>query len=69
MYLLVFHAYVKEMHGSRNKIPSKKSRPYVHISRLRVKKELVRLGRFAVRRSCTDGRLGPAASGICIGVV
>jgi hypothetical protein len=24
--LLVFHAYVNEMHGSRNKIPSKKSR-------------------------------------------
>jgi hypothetical protein len=23
--LLVFHAYVKEMHGSRSKIPSKKS--------------------------------------------
>src|SRR5215475_10307066 len=31
-----FHAYVKEMHGSRSKIPSKKSRPYIHISRLRV---------------------------------
>jgi hypothetical protein len=23
---LVFHAYIKEMHGSRSKIPSKKSR-------------------------------------------
>src|SRR5215510_11331937 len=36
VYLLFFHAYVKEMHGSRSKIPSKKSRPYIHISRLRV---------------------------------
>ena len=25
-YLLVFHPYVKEMHGSRNKIPSKNMR-------------------------------------------
>jgi hypothetical protein len=24
VYLLVFHAYVNEMHGSRSKIPSKK---------------------------------------------
>jgi hypothetical protein len=51
-YLLVFHAYINEMHGSRSKIPSKKSRPYIYdlkflallgapyvydISRLRVK--------------------------------
>jgi hypothetical protein len=26
MYLLVFDAYINEMHGSRRKIPSKKSR-------------------------------------------
>jgi hypothetical protein len=26
VYLLVFHAYIKEMHVSRSKIPSKKSR-------------------------------------------
>jgi hypothetical protein len=26
VYLLVYHAYVNEMHGSRSKIPSKKSR-------------------------------------------
>jgi hypothetical protein len=26
VYLLVFHAYVNEMHGSRSKIPSKKPR-------------------------------------------
>jgi hypothetical protein len=26
VYLLVFHAYVNEMHGSRRKIPSKNSR-------------------------------------------
>jgi hypothetical protein len=26
MYLLVFHAYINELHGSRIKIPSKKSR-------------------------------------------
>jgi hypothetical protein len=26
VYLLVFHAYINEMHGSRSKIPSKKSR-------------------------------------------
>jgi hypothetical protein len=26
VYLLVFHAYIYEMHGSRTKIPSKKSR-------------------------------------------
>ena len=32
-----FHAYIKEMHGSRSIIPSKKSRPYIHISRLRAK--------------------------------
>jgi hypothetical protein len=30
VYLLVFHAYINEMHGSRNKIPSKKSRPYIY---------------------------------------
>jgi hypothetical protein len=52
MYLLVFHTYINEMHGSRRKVPSKKSRPYIYdvkflallgatyiydISRLRVK--------------------------------
>jgi hypothetical protein len=26
LHLLVFHAYINEMHGSRSKIPSKKSR-------------------------------------------
>jgi hypothetical protein len=26
VYLLVFHAYIKEMHSSRSKIPSKTSR-------------------------------------------
>jgi hypothetical protein len=26
---LVFHAYINEMHGSRSKIPSKKSRSYI----------------------------------------
>jgi hypothetical protein len=31
VYLLVFHAYINEMHGSRSKIPSKKSRPYIYI--------------------------------------
>jgi hypothetical protein len=50
--LLVFHTYINEMHGSRSKIPSKNSRPYIYdfkflallgvlcvydISRLRVK--------------------------------
>src|SRR5215469_16088030 len=30
------------MHGSRSKIPSKKSRPYIHISRLRVKSRRMR---------------------------
>jgi hypothetical protein len=25
VYLLGFHAYIKEMHGSRSKIPSKKN--------------------------------------------
>jgi hypothetical protein len=30
VYLLVFHAYINEMHGSRNKIPSKKSRLYIY---------------------------------------
>src|SRR5215510_5834446 len=29
------------MHGSTSKVPSKKSRPYIHISRLRVKKDVV----------------------------
>jgi hypothetical protein len=28
MYLLGFHAYINKMHGSRSKIPSKKSHPY-----------------------------------------
>jgi hypothetical protein len=26
-----FHAYINEMHGSRSKIPSKKSRLYIYI--------------------------------------
>jgi hypothetical protein len=26
MYLLVFHAYINDMRGSRSKIPNKKSR-------------------------------------------
>jgi hypothetical protein len=30
VYLLVFDAYIKEMHGSRSKIPSKKSHLYVY---------------------------------------
>jgi hypothetical protein len=30
VYLLVFHAYINEMHGSRSKIPSKKSHPSVY---------------------------------------
>jgi hypothetical protein len=30
VYLLVLHAYIKEMHRSRSKIPSKKSRPYIY---------------------------------------
>jgi hypothetical protein len=29
-YLLVFHAYINKMHGSRSKIPSEKSRPYIY---------------------------------------
>jgi hypothetical protein len=56
VYLLVFHTYINEMHGSRSKIPSKKSRPYIHdvkflallgpaymcdISRLRVNKKIL----------------------------
>jgi hypothetical protein len=31
VYLLVLHAYINEMHGSRSKIPSKKSRLYIYI--------------------------------------
>jgi hypothetical protein len=53
--LLVFHAYVNEVHGSRSKIPSTKCRPYTYdvkflallgapyifdISRLRVKQRV-----------------------------
>jgi hypothetical protein len=30
VYLLVFLAYINEMHSSRSKIPSKKSRPYIY---------------------------------------
>jgi hypothetical protein len=30
VYLLNFHAYINEMHGSRSKIPSEKSRPYIY---------------------------------------
>jgi hypothetical protein len=29
--MLVFHAYINETHGSRSKIPSKKSRPYIYV--------------------------------------
>jgi hypothetical protein len=27
---MVFHEYINEMHGSRSKIPSKHSRPYIY---------------------------------------
>jgi hypothetical protein len=30
VYLLVFHVYINEMHGSRSKIPSKKPCPYIY---------------------------------------
>jgi hypothetical protein len=30
VYLLVLHAHINEMHGSRSKIPSNKSRPYIY---------------------------------------
>jgi hypothetical protein len=30
VYLLVFYAYINEMHGSRSKIPSTKSHPYIY---------------------------------------
>jgi hypothetical protein len=30
VYLLGFHACINEMHGSRSKIPNKKSRPYIY---------------------------------------
>jgi hypothetical protein len=30
VYLLVYHAYINNMHCSRSKIPSKKSRPYIY---------------------------------------
>jgi hypothetical protein len=30
MYLLVFYAYINEMHFSRSKITVKKSRPYIY---------------------------------------
>jgi hypothetical protein len=30
VYLLGFHAYIYEMHGSRIKIPNKKFRPYIY---------------------------------------
>jgi hypothetical protein len=31
VYLLVFHAYINGTQSSRSKIPSKKSRPYIHV--------------------------------------
>jgi hypothetical protein len=31
LLLLVFHAYINEMHCSRSKIPSTKSRPYTYV--------------------------------------
>jgi hypothetical protein len=31
VYLLIFHAYINEIHDSRNKIPSKESRLYIYI--------------------------------------
>jgi hypothetical protein len=30
VYLLVFQEFINGMHGSRSKIPSKKSRPYIY---------------------------------------
>jgi hypothetical protein len=30
MFLLVFHTYINGMYGSRSKIPSKKSLPYIY---------------------------------------
>jgi hypothetical protein len=63
VYLLVFHAYIKEMHGSRSKILSKNSLPYIYdvkfltllgapyiydVSRLRVKATRTKSD-FAVR--------------------
>jgi hypothetical protein len=36
VYLLVFRAYINEMHGSRSKIPGKKSRPYIYVKFLAV---------------------------------
>jgi hypothetical protein len=37
VYLLIFHAHINEMHGSRSKIPSKQSRPYIYIYIYQVK--------------------------------
>jgi hypothetical protein len=61
---LVFHTYTNEMHGSRSKIPSKKSRPYIYTHTHDVK-YLVLLGapyiydisRLRVNSKCTCGCL------------
>jgi hypothetical protein len=60
VYLLVFHAYINEIHGSRSKIPSKITRPYIYevkflallgapyiydVSRLRVNRRLLDIKR------------------------
>jgi hypothetical protein len=67
VYLLGFHTYINEMHGSKSKTPSKKSRPYIYdvkflavlgalyiydISRLRVK----------LRRESSQIYVNPACS-------
>jgi hypothetical protein len=68
VYLLVFHAYINELHGSRSKIPSKKFHPYIYdvkflallgapyiydISRLRVKGLISSLGIQTTRHKMT----------------
>jgi hypothetical protein len=37
VYLIVFHAYINEIHATRSKIPSKKSRPYIYVCMYEVK--------------------------------
>jgi hypothetical protein len=60
VYLLVFHAYINEMYGSRSKIPRKKSLPYIYIYIYDVKflallgaPYIYDISRLSVNASCT----------------
>jgi hypothetical protein len=56
VYLLDFHAYINEMHGSRSKIPSKKSRQAALRGEFNsgIKGLKIRMVATTVKRQCTS---------------